>query len=180
MMMISLLFAAAHFLLDKPKVKLKRARTRNVTKFATSSWLIPALVLSSLIIRSVVLHCSCDLAHATASLLPNEDAAGSRQEEEKEVIEDDANQEQAQLEPVGEPRFEPSQQRIIVGSRWQSEIFLPCTIFGLDKSQTVSCCAPINQPLCLFALIVTNSMEWSEQTTTSNGKSGLSSGGAAS
>lgn len=45
------------------------------------------------------------------------------------------------------PRFEgargddhqQSGPQVVVASRWQSEVYLPCRIYGLDEDQTVSC-----------------------------------------
>lgn len=37
-----------------------------------------------------------------------------------------------------QPEFNLSQESLVIGSRWQSEVFLPCKILGLDEDQTVS------------------------------------------
>jgi len=38
------------------------------------------------------------------------------------------------------PRFDFQQETLVVASRWQNEVFLPCKLVNLDEEQTVSLC----------------------------------------
>lgn len=64
-----------------------------------------------------------------------EDSFDMGQEEEGEF---EKQQQRERSQQRQRPQFDLRQESLIIASRWQNEIFLPCKIFGLDEEQTVS------------------------------------------